>query len=97
MSNLQANLNGVASNISDFLGFHSPTKRGPGSDADQWIPNLIDMMAQGLKLGEGQIEKASSALAGIYFDKITGSEAGQKWFSGRSRKGREFLDSRIDV
>ena len=33
----------VASTISDYLGFRSPTKKWPNSDADKWMPNLINI------------------------------------------------------
>lgn len=38
----------VARSIKDFLGFSSPTKEGPGSNADEWMPNLFAMLQQGL-------------------------------------------------
>ena len=37
-------LESVGNAIADFLGFGSPTKKGPGSKADEWIPNLLNMM-----------------------------------------------------
>ena len=36
---------GVGQKIKNFLGFGSPTKEGPGHTADEWIPNLMNMMA----------------------------------------------------
>lgn len=39
----------VASTIWSFLGFHSPTKEGPGSDADKWMPNLMNMLNEGIQ------------------------------------------------
>ena len=41
-------LGNVGSSIAGFLGFHSPTKLGPGREADTWAPNLMKMYAQGL-------------------------------------------------
>lgn len=35
--------------IADFLGFHSPTKLGPGREADQWAPNFVNMFAEGVE------------------------------------------------
>ena len=43
---LLAKVDGVKSvgkSIKDFLGFGSPTKKGPGHTADEWIPNLMDI------------------------------------------------------
>lgn len=39
----------AASMVSDFLGFSSPTKEGPGRYADRWAPNLVNMFAEGIK------------------------------------------------
>jgi TP901 family phage tail tape measure protein len=39
----------AASKVSGFLGFHSPTKEGPGRDADKWAPNLVNMFAEGIR------------------------------------------------
>lgn len=44
-------LKGVAQKIKDFLGFSSPTKKGPGSYADEWAPNLMDMFVRGVRAG----------------------------------------------
>lgn len=41
---LVSGLEDVGGAIADFLGFGSPTKKGPGSKADEWIPNLMNMM-----------------------------------------------------
>jgi phage-related protein len=46
--------------IWEFLGFHSPTKKGFGSDADKWAPNLINMFADGIRRGAGTISSAMS-------------------------------------
>ncbi len=55
---------GVAKTIKNFLGFHSPTKEGPGAEADTWAPNFVKMYAQGLIKGLPEIQKASAQLAG---------------------------------
>lgn len=49
--------------ISDFLGFGSPTKKGPGHTADEWIPNLMDMMAQGMYEDIPLIQRAAMQVA----------------------------------
>lgn len=52
----------VANAVSDFIGFHSPTKKGPASDSDKWAPNFIKMFSKGISDGKSQIEKASESL-----------------------------------
>ncbi len=39
----------VASTISRFLGFHSPAEAGPGKYADEWMPNLMKMLQEGIE------------------------------------------------
>jgi TP901 family phage tail tape measure protein len=53
----------VVNTVKNFLGFHSPAKEGPGSDADKWMPNLINMLADGLNSGVSTIAKSASAMA----------------------------------
>jgi TP901 family phage tail tape measure protein len=53
----------VANTVKNFLGFHSPAKMGPGSDSDKWMPNLINMLTDGLNNGVSKIATASSAMA----------------------------------
>ena len=54
---------GVAKNIASFLGFHSPAEEGPGADADQWMPNLINMLSQSLMVNASQVGAAAQVVA----------------------------------
>lgn len=54
----------VASTVSDFLGFHSPAKKGPGSEADQWMPNLMGMLADGIEDNIYEVSAAVNMTAG---------------------------------
>lgn len=38
----------AAQTVAKYLGFHSPTEEGPGSTADTWAPNLMNMFSRGL-------------------------------------------------
>lgn len=51
--------------IADWLGFHSPTKLGPGAEADMWAPAFIRMYAGGLTAGVGTVRGAAAQLAGV--------------------------------
>lgn len=53
----------VGKKIKDFLGFSSPTKEGPGKHADEWMPNMMDMFASGIKAKLPDIESAVSLTA----------------------------------
>lgn len=54
----------VGQKIKDFLGFSSPTKEGPGSTADKWMPNMIGMFTDGIKANLPNLESAVSVTAG---------------------------------
>jgi phage-related protein len=53
----------VGQKIKDFLGFSSPTKKGPGHTADEWMPNMMDMFAEGIKTKLPDIEAAVNMTA----------------------------------
>ncbi len=53
----------AASTIADFLGFHSPAKKGPASDADKWIPNLVGMFEDDMQKGIPRLEARLSDMA----------------------------------
>lgn len=61
---------GVANQIADFLGFHSPTKDGPCSDSDQWAPNFIDMFSKGIEDNSHKVKKSSESVAKIVKDSL---------------------------
>ena len=48
----------IVSSIGNFLGFHSPAKEGPGTEADTWAPNLMKMYADGLLSGGRAVSAA---------------------------------------
>ncbi len=47
---------GAAGTVSDYLGFHSPTEKGPGQDADVWGPNLVHTFAAGIRQAVPQLQ-----------------------------------------
>ncbi len=55
---------GIGQAIKDFLGFGSPTKKGPGRTADEWIPNLLGMMEKDFYHGMPNIQRAAMSIAG---------------------------------
>lgn len=54
---------GIAQTVEDWIGHHSPTRKGPGRSSDQWGPNLVDMFAGGIRAGK---PKVAQALQGLY-------------------------------
>lgn len=57
-------VSGVVSGVKDFLGFSSPTKKGPGKDADKWMPNLMQMLADGIEDNLYEVSAAVNLTAG---------------------------------
>lgn len=55
----------AADKIADFLGFHSPAREGPGADADKWMPNMMDMLAQGIYGNISKVRNAVAEAAGV--------------------------------
>lgn len=53
----------AAGAVSDFLGFHSPTRLGPGADADTWAPNLVNMFAEGIRSSLPQLQTSLNEMA----------------------------------
>lgn len=63
VKHLKEALRGAATKIKNFLGFHSPTKEGPGSTAHRWAPNLMNMYQSGIVSGTPGIKRAAVAAA----------------------------------
>ncbi|TEB08634.1 Phage-related minor tail protein [Pelotomaculum schinkii] len=59
---LKETVGDVAGLFADFIGFHSPTKEGPGRDADKWMPNLVKMLSKGAEDERPLLQLASEQL-----------------------------------
>lgn len=57
---------GVADKIKSFLGFSEP-EDGPLSDFHTYMPDMIDLMAKGIRAGKSKIAEAVGALTGDMF------------------------------
>ena len=55
-------VSGVARNIKSFLGFSKP-EAGPLSDFDTYMPDMMDLMAQGIEAGKSKVANALKSLA----------------------------------
>jgi TP901 family phage tail tape measure protein len=53
----------AANAVKNFLGFHSPTKEGPLSDSDEYMPNMMKMYAAGIKNNAHLIHSAIGDVA----------------------------------
>lgn len=59
---LSESLLGTAMIVENYMGFHSPTKKGPGRDADTWTPNLVQMLSSGIQDELPLLQAASEQL-----------------------------------
>jgi len=55
---------GVANVIKDYLGFGSPTKKGPGRDVMSWGPNMVKGFVSGIENNIGSVNQAFNRLTG---------------------------------
>jgi TP901 family phage tail tape measure protein len=62
---------GILDGIKNFFGFGSPTKEGPGSDADKWAPNLMKMYGETMLATLPAVEEATKRVADTVHDGLT--------------------------
>jgi hypothetical protein len=63
MGNLWDMLKKVGEMVAGFLGFHSPTKLGPGREADEWAPNFVNMFTKGIEANLPGLRKSLADMA----------------------------------
>ncbi len=95
----------IATTIQDYLGFHSPTKKWPWSEAHKWMPNLINMLAIGLEEWRGKIDAKAKEIAGaltaigtkfkvsdIANTLVSISDKAKEWFSNVTNNIQNSID-----
>jgi phage-related minor tail protein len=50
----------AAAIIKSYLGWYSPTEKGPGQDSDEWGPNLMKMFTKGISMELPYLEQTAS-------------------------------------
>lgn len=55
----------IGNTLKGFLGFESPPKEGPLSDSDKWMPNMMDMFADGIVSSKAGLTAAVKTTASI--------------------------------
>lgn len=55
----------AAKQIKNVLGFHSPTKEGPGKEANKWAPNFMDMFISGMDMRKTALASTTEDMAGM--------------------------------
>ncbi len=82
---------GIAHNISSMLGFHSPTEKGPGATADQWMPALGAMLERDLLAQAGRVGAAARHVAAAIAGGVTGVTGGSVGAPGMGGAGASGL------
>lgn len=72
--------------IKNLMGFSSPTKEGPGSNADQWAPNFMNMFADGIAANR---DKVRAAVEGVAVDMRTTVGVGSPGLPASRTAGRQ--------
>ena len=76
ISRLGDTLSGIGETLAGYLGFHSPTKFGPGRFADEWAPNFMRMFAKGIEDNIPLLRKAlAKAVEGMGTIRLEGDLA----------------------
>jgi tape measure domain-containing protein len=95
----------VASTVASFLGFHSPTEKGPGQYLDSWGPALTSGFAAGIYRGIPQVQAAVDLMmqpvGASMSTNVSASSTAAGSGSGRGRpiiikfivNGREFVQA----
>jgi TP901 family phage tail tape measure protein len=75
LGGLRSALGNAAQQVSNFLGFHSPTEEGPGAQAETWMPNLIALLVRGLQGGQASLGAAASQLISLIAKALQGPQS----------------------
>lgn len=57
-------INAIINEVASFIGFMSPTEKGPGQDVDDWGPNMVNSFASGIINNLGAVTDAATQVAG---------------------------------
>lgn len=101
IGNLKNAVGNAVAGVKSFLGFHSPTKEGPGSDADTWAPNLMKMMVSGVVGGTPSLRDAAHGAAtalrsGFTSPTVQGLQSSAAYGSGSSTGGATTVQLMMD-
>jgi Phage-related minor tail protein len=62
----------AAAQVAAMVGVASPTKEGPLSKSDKWMPNLMKMLASGITSGLPLINDASHSIGDVFMNNLAG-------------------------
>lgn len=80
--------------LSDYLWFHSPTKKWPWSDADKWMPNLMKMLATWIDSWEATIRQSAVRVASAIWQTFSVKQF--EWFTKKVAEIQSTVKSAFD-
>lgn len=92
---LKDGVKSIGQSIKDFLGFGSPTKKGAGRNADEWMPNLLNMMGDDLVAGKPDIQAAVGELSETLATLGVSTESGIS--AGNTSVGTDVLNGLLQA
>ena len=60
----------AAKELKNLLGFHSPTKEGPGKTANKWAPAFMNMFIKGLAMRQNALKTTTSGMTQMLSDAV---------------------------
>lgn len=81
MGELEDKIKELAEMVDSYLGFSLPDK-GPLSHADEWMPDMIDLMSKGIRDSSYRVIDATSSMASQLSAPLTGAVAGGATYTG---------------
>ncbi|QDX91113.1 phage tail tape measure protein (plasmid) [Brevibacillus laterosporus] len=70
---VQKSVEDVSETVKNFIGWSSPTKKGPASKSDKWAPNLMKMLSSGITDYLPHLESAAGSVADTLRRNLNGS------------------------
>lgn len=74
----------IAKDIKKILGFSVP-EEGPMSDADKWMPDMIDLMSKGIDENKYKLTRRISSLANDINSTMTGANSGNLGYNASEK------------
>lgn len=71
---LKNKVSDLASTAKDYLGFSSPTKLGAGSNADEWMPNFMNMLMEGITDNLSKFKSTIQRVSNTMADNVVGTQ-----------------------
>jgi TP901 family phage tail tape measure protein len=93
IGDLESIMNDVATAIADFIGFASPSKKGPGRNLMNWGPAMVKGFADGIKAGADRDMDDAMGSVTKHFSKLDDDDDAKRRGKHRLRRNIEDHDA----